>query len=439
LYIAYHYLTLSLCAQKLKMMKTRTQVVSVQHMIQIIVVTCQIASVSAAVTYANQDDTSSYARDLADTHDHDHDHDHDHGAEESKPWGSVIGFTLVVNLATLSGVIFLIPLISRNARKWVKSFFSDNRKSPDDAIEAPVSGAPKNKEEPEHIGGNFVDVSIPSFAGGALIATAFFLVIPEALYLIQKDLTSGDEDGHVHRFLQNVTAEEEEDIHEGEIIPAAVWRFGSSLLGGFMLPMLIDLLFPRDKKHREGDECVAQDHFEEDVEHPKTEEVMVPKKINYGLVTSIILGDAFHNFCDGIFVGVALMLCDSITAYTIVAITLYHEIAQELADYFLLTKHAGLTPLVALSLNFTAGLSVMIGGITVLATPVSDMLIGVVLSLASGTYLYISCVECLPRVADYVETRSQRVLSMVMFIIGVVPISLTLLNHQHCEAGHEEH
>jgi hypothetical protein len=91
-------------------------------------------------------------------------------------------------------------------------------------------------------------------------------------------------------------------------------------------------------------------------------------------------------------------------------------------------------------LNFAAGISVMIGGITVLAAPVSDMLIGIVLSLASGVYLYISCCECLPRVAEVVETRAQRVLSMAMFLLGVVPISLTLLNHQHCEAeGHEGH
>jgi zinc transporter ZupT len=229
----------------------------------------------------------------------------------------------------------------------------------------------------------------------------------------------------------------EEDAHEGEASPDAVWRFGASLIGGFMLPMLLDALFPRNKKHVDGDMCVKHEKFnDEEIEHIENAKVGPSKTINYSLATSIILGDAFHNFCDGIFVGVALMLCDRITAYTIVAVTLYHEIAQELADYFLLTKHAGLTPLVALSLNFAAGLSVMIGGITVLAATVSDMLIGVVLSIASGVYLYISCCECLPRVAEVVETRSQRLLSMAMFILGVVPISLTLLNHQHCDGEH---
>lgn len=51
-------------------------------------------------------------------------------------------------------------------------------------------------------------------------------------------------------------------------------------------------------------------------------------------------------------IGVALKGCDLAIVYTIVKVTLYHEIAQELADYLLLTKHAGLDPFRALALNF---------------------------------------------------------------------------------------
>jgi len=118
------------------------------------------------------------------------------------------------------------------------------------------------------------------------------------------------------------------------------------------------------------------------------------------------------------------------------AVTLYHEVAQELADYFLLTKHAGLTPAVALSLNFASGLSVMLGGIVVvvLATPVSDMSLGVTLSVGSGVYLYIAAVECLPRATEVVKSRKDRLVSIFFFIVGVVPIELTLLGHSHCEA-----
>ncbi len=115
-------------------------------------------------------------------------------------------------------------------------------------------------------------------------------------------------------------------------------------------------------------------------------------------------------------------------------VTLYHEIAQELADYFLLTRHAGFSKIRALLYNFLSGLSVVLGGLLVLAAEFSDMSIGVLLAIASGVYLNIAACECMPRVMDIVSTLRDRVLVLVMFLVGAVPIGLTLLNHTHCEA-----
>lgn len=158
------------------------------------------------------------------------------------------------------------------------------------------------------------------------------------------------------------------------------------------------------------------------------------KPLNYALAASILIGDGFHNFCDGIFVGVAFMLCSNATAFTIVGITVYHEIAQELADFFLLTKHAGLRVTTALAVNFTAGLSVVLGGIVVLSMDVSDLSIGVILSIAAGVYINIAASECVPRVSAVVSCATDRIIAVLAFIVGAVPVGLSLLNHQHCEA-----
>ena len=157
-----------------------------------------------------------------------------------------------------------------------------------------------------------------------------------------------------------------------------------------------------------------------------------PAPINYSLCLSILIGDSFHNFCDGIFVGVAFMLCDNTTAITIVGITLYHEVAQELADFFLLTRHGGLTVMKALIVNFLAGLSVVLGGMIVLAVDVSDQTIGVALSIASGVYVHIAATECMPRVNSVVTSNMDRLVTVLAFIVGAVPIGLTLLKHEHC-------
>lgn len=373
---------------------------------------------------------------LNETGDEHHHDEEDHDNDNKKKWGEVIGLTLLVNLATLSGVLFFIPVLSRKSRAWVKSICWS------DAVPSPVLAKPEDSSARTL---HLLDLIIPAFASGALIATAVFLVIPEAIMLINVSLAAehDEHDEHV-RMLFNETIEEEEE-HTDEISPDAIWRFGASLLGGFLLPLLIEAI-AATFRHKDGDDCKDPNNdFHDDIEGAAkidrtTEGAAIKRAVNWGLVTTILVGDAFHNFCDGIFIGVALSLCDRTTAYTIMAITLYHEIAQELADYFLLTKHAGLRPLHALSLNFCSGLSVVLGGIAVLIAPISDLLIGVLLSVAAGVYIYIAACECMPRVQAVVQTTQDRIITIMLFIIGCIPIGLALLNHSHCEAeSHDEH
>lgn len=159
--------------------------------------------------------------------------------------------------------------------------------------------------------------------------------------------------------------------------------------------------------------------------------------INYPLCATILIGDSFHNLADGIFVGIGFLLCSNDVALSILFITLYHEIAQELADFFILTKHAGLSVKWALALNFLSGLSVMLGGIIVLAVnDITAHAVGIILAVAAGVYIYIAASECIPRVEKQLHGAKDRVLGIVMFAVGAIPIGLALLNHQHCDGSH---
>ena len=162
-------------------------------------------------------------------------------------------------------------------------------------------------------------------------------------------------------------------------------------------------------------------------------------QINISLAISILLGDAFHNFCDGVFVGVAFKSCEISVALTITAMTLYHEVAQEIADYFLLTRQVGFSKLKALLFNFLAGLSVLLGGLVVLAADLNELSIGVLLGISSGVYLFLAAVECVSRVNANLSTPTDSLVMLGMFALGSIPIGLTLINHTHCEAGHEGH
>jgi zinc transporter ZupT len=157
--------------------------------------------------------------------------------------------------------------------------------------------------------------------------------------------------------------------------------------------------------------------------------------INYSLASSILLGDFFHNFTDGVLVGTAFSLCHRELAIAISVATVYHELAQEVADFFLLTEHCNIRPLVALLLNFVGGLSVLFGAILVLSMDVSANATGCILAIGSGVYIYVAVGECLPRAQQAQKTANDKAISVASFVVGVIPIGLVLLNHGHCE-GH---
>ena len=162
-------------------------------------------------------------------------------------------------------------------------------------------------------------------------------------------------------------------------------------------------------------------------------DVAVVKPVyNRRLIASIILGDSLHNFADGMFIAASFMGCDISLALTVVAMTLVHEVAQEIGDFVLLTRHGGLSVLRALCLNFVSGMSVVLGGVVFLAASPSDESAGIILAIAAGVYVNIATVETLPRIEAIVKTRMDRFWTLFGVILGTVPIGLVLLNHKHC-------
>ena len=285
-------------------------------------------------------------------------------------------------------------------------------------------------------------IMIPSFACGALLAASLFLLIPEAIHLI-----SGDSDDHDHRRLEN---------NENQ----TAWKFGISVMGGYFIPFVFSGIFPHSHVPKDDDIDLrtemeatsaleppshAVDADDKDKEEERSGKAgsgayvdnQLSKHItinpDYRLASSVLVGDFFHNFADGIFIGTAFLLCSRSIAITVTATSVFHELSQELADYFLLTNQCGFSPMKALALNFISGLSVMLGVVVIMAMDVSKESVGVVLSMSAGVYMYIALTECAPRIHHYIVDTQSRVLSFVFWTIGAVPIGLVLLSHEHCD------
>ena len=147
----------------------------------------------------------------------------DHG----KPWATVLGATILVNLATIVGILFLVPLCRQQQQQTDDPTGTRRRRS-------------------------LLGLLVPSFAAGALIATALFLTIPESIALIQQALEEDQDQDHQqehsHRFRNRYLAAEEDD-HGFEILAGTIWRFASSVLAGFLFPIVTAIFFPSKHHH----------------------------------------------------------------------------------------------------------------------------------------------------------------------------------------------
>jgi len=383
-----------------------------------------------------------------DSHD-DHNHDgHDHGSHEGHdrgtedvdaftatsdgsgtPWGDIILGSFLIQLVTLTGL----------------------------ALTAFSICAKRN----DSLYNKMMNTAIPSFAAGALMATTVFLILPESIYLItgihaghgdhsdHSDHDAGDDDhaGHNH-FRSLVVIESGEETESG-----AAWKFGVAILGGYLFPIITKMLFPVPDSHdlatvgkKDEDETLSKASPENPVDDSLDKNCEEGKQIDsaslenkavkrdHALASSILIGDAFHNLADGIFVGNAFLLCGRSFTYTVIAATIYHELAQEIADYALLVHHCGLSRVVALTANFLSGFSVFLGAALVAAMDLSSKTTGILLAISAGVYLNVAASECVPRIEANRKSARDTLEFLMLFALGAVPIGLVLLNHGHCDA-----
>jgi len=407
--------------------------------------------------------------------------------------------TVIVNVLTLVVLLIVIPILQ--SKKWscFKSAFwvADTHLSRVTNISNRLLTNTKRPNETwaensplttkQHAATTLANIFIPAFTCGAILATAIFLLIPEAVLLIQRSTSSSQTD-------------------EIELLRGTIARFGASLMAGFVFPMVLGAVFPRSGEHECGDKCVgcaeltgedtkkrentsrtvgmseeekddeekmintdvSSESFEETVDTTRQSSTFdtpsalmsgsdtegdngnnVQKidlsgssnsklqkiySLNPSLAITILFGDATYNFFDGIFIGVAFLTCSPAIAVCVTLITVYNEISQHVADYFLLTKCAGVSIPRALLLIFLASIANVLGSMIIVGCNLGELAVGVLLAIAGGIYLHIAASECLPRVYALVDVTRDRLFALGFFIIGALPVGLTLLVEGHCTA-----
>lgn len=201
------------------------------------------------------------------------------------------------------------------------------------------------------------------FAAGALLAAAFFDLLPGSLHVIEADV-------------------------------AMRW-----VLYGLLLFFLLE-------------HFLHWFHHHDDHDDDKTPAYL------------IITGDTIHNLLDGIAIGAAFLI--SVPTGIVAAIAVAaHEIPQEIGDFGLLLRF-GLNKKKVLVLNILSALASTIGAIaTFWIGSRTDLPVGALLAITGGMFIYIAASDLIPLIHEESRNTKTGHLAVGLLILGVLIVGLT--------------
>jgi zinc and cadmium transporter len=144
----------------------------------------------------------------------------------------------------------------------------------------------------------------------------------------------------------------------------------------------------------------------------------------------VIIGDAFHNFLDGVVIGTAVRTSIPLGVSTALAVAT-HEIPQELGDFAVLLS-SGYSRRKALLLNIASGGSAVVGAVlAVFALEWLPQLSQYILSVAAAGFLYVAMADLIPDLhRGRIDATTFRQLALAIAGIGTV-VGLNTLTGGH--------
>jgi zinc and cadmium transporter len=116
----------------------------------------------------------------------------------------------------------------------------------------------------------------------------------------------------------------------------------------------------------------------------------------HGETLSILVGDSFHNFTDGLLIAAAFLASPALGWSTTLAI-IAHEVPQEAGDFAILLS-AGWKRSRALFWNGVSSLTAIAGGIVgYLALDSARDWIPIIITIAASSFLYVAIADLMPR------------------------------------------
>jgi zinc and cadmium transporter len=135
-------------------------------------------------------------------------------------------------------------------------------------------------------------------------------------------------------------------------------------------------------------------------------------------VTMIVVGDAMHNFVDGILLAAVFLADWRLGWMTALAVTM-HEIPHEISNFMVLLN-GGLSKSRALLFNALSGFAMTLGGVLGwLSLTSSHAIIPYILTLAAASFIYIAMSDLVPEL-HHERQPKDILIQIVLIILGVL-------------------
>lgn len=144
-------------------------------------------------------------------------------------------------------------------------------------------------------------------------------------------------------------------------------------------------------------------------------------------VPLVIVGDTIHNLIDGIAIAAAFFVSPGLGLITAVS-TFLHEVPHEIGDFGILLR-AGWSRGRVLVVNAISASMAIVGAFAMLWVRENTALVGSLLAVAAGIYIYLGASDFLPRIE---EEYKNRVISIIPMTVGIVLMLVALsIAHPH--------
>jgi zinc and cadmium transporter len=150
------------------------------------------------------------------------------------------------------------------------------------------------------------------------------------------------------------------------------------------------------------------------------------KEHPHPLATMNLVGDAFHNFLDGIIIATSYIVSIPLGIATTIAVLL-HEIPQEVGDFGVLI-YAGYSKGKALFMNFLISLTAILGGIIGLILSKNiESFASVMIAFTAGGFIYIATADLIPEMKKDIGIKKTTI-QLIGLILGVgIMLAMTLM------------